>query len=64
MTPATLRKWMLENDKNDIDVASMLKITPHTVRNYLSGKKVRRSTNEMFRRLVADSTNQQKAAAS
>ncbi|TXH13499.1 MAG: hypothetical protein E6R03_11225 [Hyphomicrobiaceae bacterium] len=64
MTPSLLRKWMTENDKTAVDIASATKVHPQTVQRYLDGKSVRRIIVDALTRLVSDEKNQNKTAAS
>lgn len=54
MSGKDLKKWMEQNGKNSIDVASATKTHPQTVQRFLDGKEVRRTTMEAFRRLVVE----------
>lgn len=67
MTPDELKAWMERNDKSEVDVASATKFHPRTVRRFLEKKRVYRSTQNVFARLVySDSSGrtQPEAAAS
>ena len=66
MSGADLKKWMKQNDKTVVDVASATKIHPQTVQRFIDGKSVHASTRESFRRLITEygvsNTGGQKAA--
>lgn len=57
MTAKDLKKWMEINDKNVIDIASLAKTHPQTVKRFLDGRDVHRVTLEAFKRLVIDNEN-------
>ena len=52
MTSQDLKKWMEQNDFTVVDIASVLKLDPKTVMNYLSGKRVHRSTENLLSSLI------------
>jgi hypothetical protein len=52
MRPDDLKQWMAENDKRPIDIAAALHIDPNTVRRYLRGLPVHRSTRMKIQELV------------
>lgn len=47
-----LKIWMVRNDKTVIDVASFTGLAPQTVRNFLNGENVNRSTLKLIEQLV------------
>lgn len=55
MKAAKLKEWMEKTGNTPIDVASITKVHPNTVNNFLAGKSVHRSTEAAFDRLVKDS---------
>lgn len=52
MKAIELKKWMEQNDKTIVDVASVAKTHPQTVQRFLNGRNVHRATLEAFKRLV------------
>lgn len=52
MKPEVLRKWMDENGKNEVDIASAVKVHPITVSRFLKGVPVRRIILDALTRLV------------
>lgn len=46
MDKVEIRKWMQVVDKTPVDIASDLRMSPQTIQNYLSGKRVLRSTRK------------------
>lgn len=55
MNRSDFKKWMKENDLNEVDVASALKMHPITITRYLEGRKVQRSTEHSLERLMTES---------
>jgi transcriptional regulator with XRE-family HTH domain len=54
MNAARLRKWMDQNNKTIVDIASLLRLAPGTVSNFLKGKNVHRSTLNLLSSLTKD----------
>lgn len=52
MSVQDLRNWMEQTGRTIVDIASMLKLDPGTVRNFLNGKSVHRSTRRALEELV------------
>ena len=53
MSAASLKKWMAQNDKTVVDIASALSLHPNTINNYLKGKPVHRSTQALLSSLIS-----------
>lgn len=52
MSASELRAWMDKNDKTVINIASDLSLSVDTVRRYLKGESVNRSTQKLIESLL------------
>jgi len=60
MQAADLKRWMEENGKTVIDVASLAKVSLNTVNSFLAGRRVRPVVAAAFERLVRESPGKDK----
>lgn len=63
MSAETFKAWMLKQNLSIIDVASQAKLSVNTVRNFLDGKRVHRSTRSVLEGLVRPSGQRKVAQA-
>lgn len=54
MKPIELKKWMKDYDKTVIDVSSLAKLNPNTVRSFLRGGKSHPGTRLALQRMIAE----------
>jgi hypothetical protein len=54
MSAEEFENWMTRNNVTSVDVAAALKIDPITVKRFLKGMRVRRSTLDGFERFRAE----------
>ena len=52
MTPKALAAWMRTHGVTPVDMASALKISPDTVKRFLAGRNVHRSTQAAIDRFI------------
>lgn len=63
MSASDLKRWMKENGKNEIDIASVLKVNPITVKRFLSGKRVQPIIQAALESMVKSTPAPSKAVA-
>lgn len=63
MSERQLARWMKQRGFTVVDLASMTKLHPVTITNFLKGKRVQWSTRALIERVVRDIEDQRLAKA-
>lgn len=57
-----LRVWMTRERKTNVDVASITKVDPKTVMNFLNGGRTIRIVEDAFARLIREESGKEAAS--